>query len=152
MILKNPITGIALSESELSYFVKLKLDASWITEDWIANNVPIEEIEQFVVLHLNETKRSHRFFKNSKYKKKLKKYLVKECYLMESDKTEVYRLSDGNLILSMSCKNLLKVIQKFKNKKNAMKDIYSILNIKLVVSSCKIMSTLIEISIRSELD
>ncbi|WP_448633621.1 hypothetical protein [Pedobacter panaciterrae] len=76
MILKNPITGIALSESELSYFVKLKLDASWITEDWIANNVPIEEIEQFVVLHLNETKRSHRFFKNSKYKKKLKKYLV----------------------------------------------------------------------------
>ena len=49
MILKNPITGISLSDSELAYFVKLKLETSWITEDWIANNVPIEEIEQFVV-------------------------------------------------------------------------------------------------------
>jgi hypothetical protein len=151
MILKNTITGISLSESELSYFVKLKLDTSWITEDWIADNVPFEEIERFVVLNLNETKSNHRLFKDSKYKKNLKKSVVKECYLMESDKTEVYRLPDGNLILSIFCKNLLKVIHKFKNKKNELKDIYSILNIKLVISSNKIMSSLIEISIRSKL-
>ena len=70
---------------------------------------------------------------------------------MESDETEVYRLPDGNLILDIYCKSLLTVIQKSKNK-NSMKDIYSILNIKLVVSSYKIMSTLLEISIKSKLD
>jgi hypothetical protein len=91
MIFKNTITGTSLSEAELSYFVKLKLDTSWITEDWIADNVPFEEIQRLVVLHLNEKKRNHRIFKNSKCKKKLKKYIVKECYLLESDLTEVYR-------------------------------------------------------------
>lgn len=149
MLLKNPTTGTSINEDELSYFIKLRLEKSFITEDWISDNVQFEEIEQLVILHLNERERIHRLFKNSRYKKKLKRYLIKECYIMESDKTNVYRLPDGNLVLDIFCKNLLRVSRKSKkmNKNTGIKDLYTILNIKLVINSYKIIQKLTEISI-----
>ena len=146
MLLKNPATGTSINEVELPYFVRLKLETSFITEDWISDNVQFEEIEQLVILRLNERERIHRLFKSSKHKKKLKKYLIKECYIMESDKTDVYKLPDGNLVLDIFCKNLLKVSRKSK-KNTGMKDLYTILNIKLIINSYKVIQRLTKISI-----
>ncbi|WP_256004828.1 hypothetical protein [Pedobacter deserti] len=77
MLLKNPTTATSISDSELPYFIKLKLDTSLITEDWIANNVPFEGLEQIVILHLNENEKNQRIFKNPKHKKKINKILSK---------------------------------------------------------------------------
>ncbi len=149
MLLKNPATGTSINENELPYFIRLKLEKSFITEDWISGNVQFEEIEQLVILHLNEREKIHRQFKNSRHKKKLKKYLIKECYIMESDKTDVYKLPDGNLILDIFCKSLLRVSRKSKkmNKNTGIEDLYTILNIKLVINSYKVIQKLTEISI-----
>jgi hypothetical protein len=147
MLLKNPTIGASISDSELPYFIKLKLDTSLITEDWIANNVPFEELEQIVILHLNENEKNQRIFKNTKHKKKSTKYLVKECYIMESDITETYRTNDGSIVLKMSCKNIIRVVRKTKNKKIGMKELYTILNFQLVIDPCKVLRSLTKISI-----
>ncbi len=66
---------------------------------------------------------------------------------MESDITETYKTNDGSIVLKMSCKNIIRVVRKTKNKKIGMKDLYTTLNFQLVIDPCKVLRSLTEISI-----
>lgn len=152
MILRNIVTGNSINEIELDYLIKLKSEIPDINEDWIAENLPFEKIQELVVLNLNEKRKEYKIFKKTARKKKLKKQLVTDCKIIDLHKIETYRLPYRNLALNISFEIILQVEVHPKNKNRSIetKEISSILNTKFIIRFGKILERLIELSINSK--
>jgi len=146
MYLKNTTNNLSISYNELDYFIELKLQTPNVDEDWIAENLPFEDLEELIILKLNDKERKEPLIKKSMFKRKLKKNRVIGCTFEEFDDMRVYRIPKNNLSLDISFTSTLKVRPTFK-KMLKYEDICATIHIRFIINSNKIIDRLIDITI-----
>jgi hypothetical protein len=153
MLLRNPITGNSISENELEYFIRLKLERPHINDLWISENLNTDEIEDFVMLSLNNKQKSIIYFENPKSRVKLSRHAVEEFRILQrSEENTIQLLPNGDVTLDMYFTTYLKIrrINRKKHKIYKRKDLYPVFNIKLVICSFKIIDQIMKITLVSE--
>lgn len=125
--------------------VKLPLEAPPIDEDWIADNLDFEAIQEMVILTFNERKGVASY----RHLPKIKKHTLRKCEIIEKeDEVQVYQLPSGVLQVDLLFEAYLttitisykKGICKFSTKKKY----HSYIQIEVLVKAKTILELLIK--------
>lgn len=123
------------------HFIKFPLQSSFVDEDWVTDNIPIQEMEEEAAFELTISSNKHYFFRKLQIEKKIKNYEVKSWFIYDLI-IDFYRIPGNQLIVDLLYKACFETHSSFYNDYRipTVNQIYGTVHIQVATKDKRIIS------------